>query len=136
MTDRLPEWRERLQVYLQSIAHEPLEFGRHDCALFAADAVRAMTGVDLAEAYRGRYTTLHGGMRILARDGFSDQVALVAAHLAPVTVAMAMPGDLAVFETQSGRALGVVQGAAVYVLHVDGLLGLVPLTDATEAFTV
>lgn len=136
MTQRLPDWRNRLYDYLTRIAPEPLVYGHHDCALFAANAVHAMTGVDFAAPYRGRYTTLQEGMRILAVDGFADHVALAHAHLTQVPVAMALPGDLAVFETRAGRAVGVVQGAAVYVLRVDGMLGLVSLTDATEAFTV
>lgn len=136
MTQRLPDWRLRLQHYLGRVVREPLQFGRHDCALFAADAVREMTGEDHASPYRGRYTTLRGGLRILRRAGFADHVDLARAHLQAVPVAQATPGDLAAFDTAQGRALGVVQGAAVYVLRPEGGLGLVALTDAGEAFRV
>ena len=136
MAQRFSDWQTRLQAYLGCIAREPLAYGQHDCALFAADAVRAMTGVDFAAPYRGKYATLAGGLRLLARAGFADHVALARAHLTPVAVALAMPGDLAVFDTEAGLALGVVQGAAVYVLHVDGVLGLVALTNATEVLSV
>jgi hypothetical protein len=33
-------------------------------------------------------------------------------------------------------ALGVVQGAGIYVLDLSGNLGLLPLTDAIEALRV
>ncbi len=136
MTRRLDDWWPRLYAYLGRISREPLVYGQHDCALFAADAVREMTGQDFAAPYRGGYSNLRGGMRLLARDGFANHVALARSHLTPVAVAVAIPGDLAVFDTAAGVALGVVQGASVYVLHVDGVLGLVPLTDATEVLSV
>lgn len=136
MPARFPDWQKRLQIYLASITHKPLMYGHHDCALFAADAVQAMTGLDLAEAYRGQYSTIAEGLHLLAADGYEDHVALARAHFISAPIVAAMPGDLAVFETQAGRALGVVQGAAVYVLHADGILGLVALTEAVEVFTV
>ena len=133
---RYADWQTRLHEYLAGVARAPLAYGQHDCALFAADAICAMTGVDLAATYRGRYDSLAGGLQLLARDGFADHVALARSHLAVGAVATAMPGDVAVFETDLGSALGVVQGASVYVLHSGGMLGLVPLTDAIEVLVV
>ena len=133
---RYADWQARLHVYLASVARAPLAYGQHDCALFAADAICAMTGLDLAARYRGRYDSLAGGLQLLVGDGFADHVALARAQLAQGAIAMAMPGDVAVFETDQGSALGVVQGASVYVLHPGGMLGLVPLTDAIEVFVV
>lgn len=133
---RVPGWHSSLTAYLADVARTPFVYGQHDCALFAADAVRVMTGVDLAGTYRGRYSSLSGGMRILRKDGFADHVELVRAHFAAVPTAKAMPGDLACFATVIGRALGVVQSAMVYVLMPNGTLGMVPLTDAVEAFSV
>src|ERR1700743_3011421 len=41
------------QVHLQP---EPFAWGKQDCCLFAADGVQAITGVDIAEDFRGKYT--------------------------------------------------------------------------------
>lgn len=136
MTERLPDWRMNLMQFLGDAARLPLAFGQHDCAIFAADAVRAMTGADIAAPFRGRYASLTDGLRLLRRQGFADHVSLARAHLQPIAVAEAMPGDLAVFRADPVPALGVVQGAAVYVLGREGGLGLMPLTDAVEAFRV
>lgn len=133
---RFYDWAQRLNAYVAQVAREPLVYGRHDCALFAANAVLEMTGIDFAAPYRGRYTTLRGGLRILTQDGYADHVALALTCLPENPVAMAMPGDLAVFRTPQGRALGVVQGPAVYVLHPGGTIGVLPLTDALQVLAV
>lgn len=132
---RLPDWRARLTEYLADARNEPFAPGRHDCALFAAGAVAAMTGADYAAPYRGRYSTLRGGLRVLRRDGFDGHVALAAHHLPECPVAFAGPGDLAAVPTPQGEALGVVQGAGIFVPSEAGL-AVVPLTAASRAFKV
>ncbi|WP_370267409.1 hypothetical protein [Nioella sp.] len=133
---KTPGWQNRLVAFLAAAGRERFVPGQHDCALFASGALAAMTGVDLAAPYRGRYTTERGGIRILRKDGYRDHVALAAAHLrARADGERALPGDLAVIATENGPALGVVQGASVYVLGPDRL-ALMPLTSATTVFEV
>ena len=48
--------------------HEPFEWGRHDCVLWPADAVLALTGIDHAAPYRGRYSSPLGAARLLRRE--------------------------------------------------------------------
>jgi hypothetical protein len=128
-------WQGRLVEYLVRARRTPFKEGQHDCALFAAGAVAAMTGTDIAQGWRGRYRTTAGGMRVLRREGFSDHVALVAHHFAEVPVVQARPGDIAVVNSPDGAALGVVQGEFIYVLRPTGF-GLVGLMDASLAFKV
>ncbi|MBN8291020.1 hypothetical protein JI664_03490 [Rhodobacter sp. NTK016B] len=133
---KTPGWQNRLVAYLAAAGRERFVPGQHDCALFASGALAAMTGVDLAAPYRGRYTTERGGIRILRKDGYHDHVALAAAHLRTrADGERARPGDLAVIPTETGPALGVVQGAAVYVLTPDRL-ALVPLAQAVTVLEV
>lgn len=131
---RAPDWAPRLTRYLAACARRPYQPGQHDCALFAAGALAAMGGPDLAAPYRGRYRTLSGGRRVLRADGFADHVALAAAHL-PLRAGPARPGDLVVVPTDDGPALGVVQGALVYAVTPAGL-GLVPLPEGATVFGV
>lgn len=132
---RLPDWRNRLIAYLQSSARKPLVEGEHDCALFLAGGVLAMTGVDYAENYRGAYSSTATGLRLLRTDGFTDHADFARAFLAPKPVSMALEGDGAVIREGRVPALGIVQGASVYVLRETGL-GLVPLSAASEALEV
>lgn len=130
---RHADWKTRLHAYLADCASTPFAFGTHDCALFAAGAVAAMTGDDFAADYRSRYTTLKGGLRLLQKAGFEDHITLAAFHLPKVHRAWVTPGDLAVVDTPEGAALGVYQGEGVYVLHVTDRIGVMAV-DAAHTF--
>lgn len=132
---RRPDWRSALVAWLHDVRKTPFDQSNHDCALFAAGAVNAMTGMDFAAAYRGRYTTTRGGLRVLRRDGFADHVALAAAHLPACPLSALREGDLVVIPAPVGRALGVVQGAMAYVPGLHGT-GLMPVSAAQSAFQV
>lgn len=125
--------RAKLTAYLAEVARTPFAEGQHDCALFAAGAVKAMTGRDLAAEWRGRYTTTRGGIRILRKAGYENHIAL-AASLFRRTEAPRI-GDLAVVRTEEGPALGIVQGTHVYVTGPQGL-SLVPASAAIKFFEV
>lgn len=129
------DWQSRLRRYLSSVGG-PIQAGHHDCCLFGAGAILAQTGVDIAAPWRGRYTTMAGGRRILRRAGYTDHVALIAAHLVEAHVSTALPGDIAVVPCEDGLAVGVVQGAGVYVLARDGRLGVVPMTPVVALYKV
>lgn len=131
--DRLPDWKPRLIAWLTSIAGTPFAPGTHDCALFVAGAIHAMTGEDPAAPFRGRYTTVRGGLRVIRDAGFGDPVEMVASRLEEVAPLMAQVGDIAVVDTPEGPALGVVAGAEILVLGLDGL-GAVPLVEGKRAF--
>ncbi|MDQ1847664.1 hypothetical protein Q9299_05125 [Gemmobacter fulvus] len=133
---RLPDWQSRLRRWIGTVAGQPLIAGRHDCCLFGAGAIEAQTGVDIAAPWRGRYSTFAGGRRILRKAGYADHLALIAAHLPEAHPAEALPGDIAVVPGEGGDAVGVVQGAGVYVLTQSGKLGLVPMLPVLRLFKV
>lgn len=132
---RFFDWQPRLITYLAEAGKRPFEDGVNDCALWLAGGVLAMTGTDYAAPYRGRYSTIRGGLRILRRDGFRDHIALAEHHLARKPVSFARPGDGAVVPVRGEMALGIVQGTRIYVLNQAGL-ALVPLTSAVAALEV
>lgn len=131
---RVVDWRSRLTEYMADVSRVQFRPGRHDCALFVAGAVKAMTGVDHARGWRG-YRSLATGQRKLEAKGFADHIALIASILPEITPIMAQVGDVAVVDGHDVLALGIVQGAFVYVLRPSGA-GLVPLTDVKKAFRV
>jgi hypothetical protein len=133
---RLPDWQSRLTAYMRAtVAERKGAITEPDCALFAAGAVLAMTGTDPAAEWRNRYPTVAAGQRMLRRAGFTDHVALVATQLPEIPPAMARVGDIAVIASDGLSALGIVQGARIYVLGPTGV-ATVPLTSATRAFKV
>jgi hypothetical protein len=53
---RHEHWATRaFHQFLKARAGVPFTWGSQDCALFAADGIEAMTGVDIASDFRGKY---------------------------------------------------------------------------------
>lgn len=121
-----------LIAYAADAGQKPFRPGRNDCALFAAGWVKQLTGEDLARGWRSTYRSLKRGQQMLEEAGFTDHVALAAAHLPEIPPSFAQVGDLAVLETQ---AFGIVAGEMIYCLKPDGL-GLVPRSAMRRAFAV
>lgn len=89
-------------------------WGRHDCFLWAADAVRALTGQDPAADLRGTYSTARGalrrlralgGMQALAAQRFGPQVPVSQAQAGAVVL---LPPAVCADQTGAYGALGVV----------------------------
>lgn len=103
-------WEARLAVLIEARRHAPFKWGQHDCGLFAADAIEAVCGVDVAATLRGYHSAV-GAARSLARHGLGD--------VGDVAVALGLPerqpidarrGDVVSFRTELGVTLGVVLG--------------------------
>lgn len=120
---RLPDWQPRLAALVSQRMRRPLAWGQHDCCLFAADAVLAVTGVDLAADLRGTYTSkAEAQQRLLQLGGLVD---ICVQRLGPVVrTALAQPGDVGLALVGQVRALAVCGGA--HFLAVGGQ-GLQPL---------
>ena len=132
---RNADWRTALVSYLHTARRRTFAYGEHDCTIFAADAVLAMTGRDLAAEWRGKYHSLGEGVALLRAAGHESNTALAASLFDECPVAMAQPGDIAVIATENGDALGIVQGEAIYTVGPQGL-SISPLLAAHRAFRV
>ncbi len=132
---RHTDWQARLIAFIDQCKRTPFSYGKNDCALFAAGAVKAMTGADPAKGFRGKYSTFSGGLKLLSKHGHKDHIAMTASMLTEIPVAQAQAGDIAVVPGEDGDALGVVQGEWIYILTVQGL-ALLDLLRAKRAFRV
>lgn len=133
---RLPDWRQRLDDYLDSIDGKPFRWGELDCALFAADCVQAMTGVDLAADFRGLYTDQEGAEAAIKVAGHDTYAELVSSLLPLAEGGKHMIGDVAVVESPAfGPCLGIVGGMHIHVMTLRGK-GALPLARASRIFRV
>lgn len=79
---RTPHWATReLHDFLLQRANQPFRWGRNDCSLFAADAIRSFTGVDLAADFRG-YTTKAEAMAMIQKVTGADTIEAAAEYCA------------------------------------------------------
>src|SRR5690348_10475155 len=109
-------WQTRhFHAFLMERCDQPFAWGTNDCALFAADAILANTGTDIAAEFRGLYTTERGAFEAIWKVTGGSTVADAAAYCAskhglvehehPL---MAKRGDLVVVENGGSFIAGVV----------------------------
>lgn len=125
---RLRDWPDRLAALFAARAAEPFAWGRHDCCLFAADAVLAVTGHDPAADLRGAYTTAAGAARVLEPFGGVAGVAIARAGRV-VPVALAQPGDVGLSHQDPARPTLAVWGGGAW--HAAGAVGVVVVPTET-----
>lgn len=135
---RFEDWPARLARALAEAARRPFAWGSHDCALFAAGVVQALTGTDPAAELRGRYETAAGAARALGSGGLAATAeALACAHgMEAIPPLMAQRGDVVLFETEGRDALGVVDLNGRIAAAGEAGLVVLPLSHAKRAWRV
>lgn len=134
---RLPDWQARLMRYILDNRTRTLDPGQWDCMLFGAGAVEAMTGIDYAADYRGHYSSFNSGFKLLKKAGWASHTDMIDSLFARVDRAAARPGDIAsALGNDGSSAIGVVQGAMIYMLASGGGYRLVPLSEAGAVWSV
>lgn len=133
---RKPDWEPRLAAYLARAAKLQHRFGRHDCMINAANAVKAVTGRDFARGHRGKYRGRVSAIRYREQLGYSSDAAMLDALLPAIEPAFARRGDLVLAAPDiPGICLG---GTAAFVGLEPGKDGLVTLPRSawTRAWSV
>ena len=133
---RKKDWSEKLVSYLLDNLDTPFQWGTFDCCLFAANAVREMTGKDFAAPFRDKYTTEKGAAKALIKYGQGDIKSTLNAIFGPLKPRLkAGRGDLVLVETDTGEALGVVASGKIWVATFDGR-ATIPLERALGCWSV
>lgn len=130
---RIQHWATRgYHEFLKNRAHIPFAWGAHDCALFAADGIEVITGVDIATDFRGKYhdeaSALEAIKAIANGETVADAAAWCAAkHGLPELKhpLRAQRGDLIVYKDPGTKQLvsGLVHlnGRHIVAAGPDGL---------------
>ena len=118
---RVHDWPERLALAVEAERQASFQWGVHDCCLFAADVVLAITGTDHAAIFRGRYDSEHGAMRLIAGHGSIE--ALITGLLGPAAhPSRAGRGDVVLADLALGPTLGICLGNECAFKAPEGLL--------------
>ena len=142
---RLSQWDTvLLPAFLVSRKGQPFVWAKNDCSLFAADAVASITGVDIADDFRGRYTDQASAFALIKSVTGGLTVADAAAHCAAKYglteykyPRQAKRGDLAVVMNADRLIAGVVHTDGRHIAGVgeDGLIYL-PISEVQRAWKV
>lgn len=135
MVARLPDWEARLGAFLRENRKRPFEWGKFDCALFAASAAQAVIGEDRAADFREQYRDREGAARALREIGEGTLLATYQARFDEKPVKFARRGDL----VWDGERIGVCNGDhALFVGQEGEREGLIrfDMRDMKRAFDV
>jgi hypothetical protein len=133
---RYPDWQVRLEAFVRERRGKPFAWGSHDCALFAADCVEALTGERLLPNMRG-YSTAKDALLLIEKAGGLRGIACHAlgGFIAPK---LARPGDLVLLAVEGDHfpeALGVCNGSTALAQGERGVVA-VPMAKAVAAWRV
>ena len=131
---RFEDWPRRLDAAIEGARKRPFSWGSHDCALFAADVVVALTGEDLAAYGRGHYDSAETALRMISAGGGLAAIATKALG-EPVPVPQARRGDVVLRCGEHGPSLGICLGARCAFTGFEGLV-FVPLNECEQAWHV
>ncbi len=117
---KVPDWEAQLTAVLSNAEKMPFSYGLHDCGLFAADCVLAITGKDPAAEMRGTYGTEEEADALVARYG--SLLALLTEKLGEPKKGRGMEkGDIILFVLFGIEHVGVCLGEKVALVGDTGL---------------
>lgn len=129
---RLPDWETRLCGLLDAARERPFALGAWDCALFGGAVVEALTGVDIAAPYRGRYSTVRGYKRALTAQGHRDIFGPFDTLGERVPLALLRRGDI----VSDGSAVGMLWHGCALFVRPDAGFERVPLRAVLHGWRI
>lgn len=141
---KLDNWEIALETIVTGRMETPFEYGTHDCCLFAADCVLAISGVDIAEAYRGKYTdavsafaliqTVTGGTTV---EDTMDHACKTHEFIRPLdSILYAQRGDVVSMIVGDTITLGVVALDGSHAWFTGESLTKYPLSKCARAWNI
>lgn len=130
---RRPDWTVALWDTVDAWSSEPFQWGVHDCCLFAARCIDAMTDTDYAVSLRDCYDDKESAQAFIAYHG-SIQSA-IGSFLGDMVDARPRRGDIAIVDTASGDGVGVCVGPTVAVPG-DGGIVFYPISACRGAWRI
>lgn len=131
---RRPDWEARLTRAIEDTP--PFAWGEADCCTFAARIIRATTGADVMQRYRGRYNTARGALRLIGDGSAFGQ--LISDELGPPlpAVTLAQRGDVVLARNPQGEATVAICAAARLACQGQAGVEYLPLSAGLMAWRV
>lgn len=100
------DWPNRLISFITERDSTPLQWGKSDCTLFAADAIQAINGSDPAHFFRGKYATRKQAFVILkkfAGGGLEEAAEMIGKDMGypEIHPSFANSGDVALIDVEN-----------------------------------
>lgn len=136
---RKVNWSIELDQAITAARLKQFSYGTFDCALFAADCVLAMTGIDYASTLRG-YEGKFAAARVIAQYGSIEEMLTALLSTPPAHRSTAHRGDVIVANIpvangEHGAAIGICIGPVFLVPTETGLVSF-PMKRATLTWRI
>jgi hypothetical protein len=125
---RLAGWETRLNDFIEKVSKQPFEYGKFDCCLFAGEAIKTLTGVDIrTEIISDQYQSKEEADEMLQKYGGIEGIANRVANrygFKPIPVLFAQRGDVVIVNIKEVDNFGVCIGKKVAFSSAAGLIFL------------
>ena len=119
--NKLHDWQLRFEAFISDRRAKPFTWGTNDCAVFAADCVQALTGVDVAQPSLRKHKTELQAARLLKRHGGVVGIA-TAVFGQPVPATQAQVGDVVLAKSGHRDMLAICNGSTCVAPSPSGLV--------------
>jgi hypothetical protein len=141
---RTDHWEIKLDQYLDEKFDTPFEWGTHDCALFAANWIELLTGVDVAGEYRGKYDSELGAYKLIRKvTGGSTPADCMTRACTEFdfieehpSVLYAQRGDIVSLEQDDRVSLGIVELDGHHAWFTGDTLTRYPLHECKRSWHI
>lgn len=135
MLTRKQDWQLHFEKCVSDNYNKKFEWGTHDCWLWSANLVLAITGEDIAKEYRGKYNSARTALEIIKTYGGISELCTKYVGKEPVSPLFASVGDLVLIEYLRQEAMAICDGRTVLTTGSDGLLSL-PISTTIKAWRI
>ena len=133
---RLDNWQNELSSFIEEKRHVAFDFATWNCMFFVLGGIEAVTGIDYAAAYKGKFKTEKGAARLLRRiDNVANSKEFLEKHFGEAKpIAFARHGDIVLVNPDEaglqlptdielfGVVPGLCYGSVSYFLGEFGLV--------------
>lgn len=124
MSTRCENWPRVLATFIEQHRDTPFDWQHNNCALFACDWIAQLTGHDPAASLRPGITSALSAARVVAAHGGIEAIAdaaCAAQGWPSCENTFARRGDVVLYDTDTGPALGVCIGLLSAFAGADGV---------------
>lgn len=116
------DWLEQMWTAIEAEAQTPFVWGQHDCCLFAAKVVDAMTDGTFVSQLQAAYQDEAGAWKFIADQGGLETA--VSGFLGAAKTGRPQRGDVVMYDGENGDTLGICAGGVIVAAGPNGLVNV------------
>lgn len=132
---RSPDWQLKFADATREAHSKRFKWGEHDCCLWVADCVLAITGKDFAVTWRGKYSDEQGAYELIKSGESLTKMVSSVLGLEPVHPNFGNVGDVALVFTGGKEALAICNGSSVLIPSRTRMVSL-PMTSVKKIWKI